>query len=71
VLEKFGVEDLAAQQRAELVEVRRQLRTLRGFKASLGLTKEASEEIGRLEDREQALTDALAHSARAVRPSQE
>jgi hypothetical protein len=71
MLEKFGVEDVVAQQQTELAAVRRQLRTLRAFKASLGLTKEASEEIGRLQEREQALADALAHSAASVPPPRE
>jgi hypothetical protein len=47
------------QQRAELEQVYRKLRTLRAFKDSLALTKEASEEILQLEQRARALEDAL------------
>ena len=68
-MEKYGVEDVGAQQRAELAQVRRQLRTLRAFKESLGLTKEASEEIRRLAERERALEAALGgHAGSAQQP---
>ena len=68
-MEKFGVEDVHAQQQAELEQVRRKLRTLRSFKESLGLTKEASGEIRRLAERERALEAALGgHAGSAHQP---
>jgi hypothetical protein len=59
MIDKYGVEGLAAQQRAELEKIHRQLSTLRAFQESLGLTKEASEEILQLEQRARALEGAL------------
>jgi hypothetical protein len=59
MMEKYGVGDLPAQQRAELADVRRQLQTLRSFRETLSLTKEASAEIDRLEDRERQLLEVI------------
>lgn len=59
-MKKYGIEDVSDQQRIELARVRRELGTLRAFRDSLGLAKQASTEIARLEDRARALEEALA-----------
>jgi hypothetical protein len=59
-MEKYGVEDVAAQQRAELQAIQRELARLRGgFNIDLSLTKEASAELSRLEERVSALEQSL------------
>jgi hypothetical protein len=64
-MEKYGVEDVSAQQRAELRTVRRRIEVLRGFTHSLSLTKEACAELCQLEQRAHELEVALAASGGA------
>lgn len=57
-MEKYGTQDVQAQQRAELEAIRSQLELLRGF--ALPLVKEAaSAEMKRLEGRASELAEAL------------
>jgi hypothetical protein len=67
-MEKYAVEDLEAQQREELAGVRRELRAVHSFKESLALTKEASDDIRRLEARERELVAALDGDQAPSRP---
>jgi hypothetical protein len=69
-MEKYSVGDVTAQQRAELEQVRRQLRILRGFMGSLALTKEASAEIRHLEERQVQLEQAVEEPQAALPPQE-
>jgi FixJ family two-component response regulator len=68
-MDKYAVQSLEEQQHAEFAGVQRQLATLRSMRDSKTFTKEASQELRRLEERERDLAAALGAGARSSGPA--